>query len=111
VSAGSFRASVPLEPGANVIDVMATAGEREPALAAVRVVREVPVEVPDLDGLQAEAAQEAVDGAGLELAAERGGGLLDDILPGEPAVCEQDPEPDTLVRPGSVVRVRVAKNC
>lgn len=111
VSAGSFSASVPLEPGANVIDVVATAGEREPALSAVRVIREVPVEVPDLDGLEVEAAQEAVDGAGLELAVERGDGLLDDILPGEPAVCEQDPEPDTLVRPGSLVRVRVAENC
>src|SRR5215213_808669 len=54
---GSFRASVPLEPGANVIDVMATAGGRSPALTAFRVTREVPVTVPDLDGTSVDEAQ------------------------------------------------------
>lgn len=111
VTGGTFRIDVPLEPGANVIDVIATAENRRPALAAVRTTREVPVEVPDLDGIEEHMAAEVVAGLGLDLDVERGGGLLDDILPGEPAVCEQDPPPDTLVRPGTVVRVVVAKRC
>ena len=36
---GSFSATVSLEPGANVIDVMATAPGRGPALTAFRVTR------------------------------------------------------------------------
>ena len=39
------------------------------------------------------------------------GGLLDELLPGEPAVCEQDPEPGTEVRRGTTVRVEVARSC
>src|SRR3954447_10843487 len=42
---GTFTATVPLEPGANVIDVMATAAEHGPALTAFRVTREMPVTV------------------------------------------------------------------
>jgi hypothetical protein len=47
-SGGRFTASVPLEPGANIIDVAASADGRSPVVTAVRVVREMPVPVPDL---------------------------------------------------------------
>jgi beta-lactam-binding protein with PASTA domain len=39
------------------------------------------------------------------------GGLIEELLPGEPAVCEQDPEPGTEVRRGTTVRVEVSKSC
>ena len=55
---GTFSARVPLDPGDNVIDVMATARGRGPGLTAFRVTREVPVEVPDLDGLEVAAVQD-----------------------------------------------------
>jgi hypothetical protein len=111
VSGGTFTAEVPLEPGANVIDVMATARGRGPAMTAVRVTRELPVEVPDLDGLEVTEAQERVAEVGLELEVTEGGGLFDDLLPGEPAVCSQDPEAGEQVRRGTTVQVETAKSC
>jgi hypothetical protein len=111
VSDGTFNAQVSLEPGANVIDVMATARGRGPALTAFRVTRELPVQVPDLDGLEVREAQERVAGAGLELEVTKGGGLFDDLIPAEPAVCEQDPEAGAEVRRGTVVHVEVRRSC
>ena len=111
VSAGVWSADVALEPGANVIDVMATARGRSPALTAVRITRELDVEVPDLEGLEVQEAQERVGEAGLELEVEEGGGLFDDLLPGEPAVCRQEPEAGAQVPRGTAVRVVTARSC
>jgi hypothetical protein len=111
VSGGTFTAEVALDPGANVIDVMATARGRGPAMAAVRVTRELPVEVPDLGGLEVAEAQERVADAGLELEVKEGGGLIDELLPGEPAVCDQEPSPGEEVRRGTTVRVEIGPLC
>jgi hypothetical protein len=111
VSGGSFSTEVPLAPGANVIDVIATARGRGPAMTAVRVTREVPVEVPDLARMDVEEAEERVADAGLKLDVEEGGGLIEDLLPGEPGVCDQEPAAGTEVRRGTTVRVVVAKSC
>jgi Glucodextranase, domain B/PASTA domain len=111
VSGGMFSAEVALEPGANVIDVMATARGREPALTAVRVTRELNVEVPDVEGLSVEEAQDRVGDVGLELEVTEGGGLFDDLLPGDPSVCGQEPEAGAQVRRGTRVRVETAKAC
>jgi Glucodextranase, domain B/PASTA domain len=111
VSGGTFTADVALDPGANVIDVMATARGRGPAMTAVRVTRELNVDVPDLDGLTVEEAQQRVADAGLELEVTDGGGLFDDLLPGEPAVCRQDPEAGEQVRRGTKVQVETARSC
>jgi len=109
---GTFRASVPLEPGANVIDVMATAAGRGPALTAFRVTREVPVTVPDLDGMEVQEVEDRLRGAGLTAEVEQvGAGIIDELLPGEPAVCEQDPAPGAQARRGSKVHVVVSKSC
>jgi hypothetical protein len=108
---GTFTATVALEPGANVIDVMATAGGRGPALTAFRVTREMPVTVPDLDGKNEDEVQQTLSGVGLKAEIEKGGGLIEDLLPGEPAVCEQDPEAGTQVKRGSSVHVVVSKSC
>jgi hypothetical protein len=111
VSGGTFSAQAALEPGANVVDVMATAKGRGPAMTAVRVTRELPVEVPDLGGLEVAEAQERVGEAGLELEVTHAGGLFDELLPGEPAVCEQDPSPGAEVRRGTTVHVEVRRSC
>ena len=81
-------------------------------LTALRVTREVPVVVPDLGGLEVgcrggEAGATPAWGADVE----HGGGLLEELLPGEPAVCEQDPEAGAKVRRGTTVHVVVAKSC
>jgi hypothetical protein len=108
---GTFKATVALEPGANVIDVIATAPARGPAMTAFRVTREVPIEVPDLDGKSVDDVQSTLGGLGLKAEVEEGGGLLEELLPGDPAVCTQDPEPGAQVRRGTTVHVVVSKSC
>src|SRR3954469_7096081 len=56
VSGGAFTAQVPLEAGANVIDVVASARGRTAAFAALRVTREDRISVPDLLGVVADDA-------------------------------------------------------
>jgi hypothetical protein len=111
VVAGAFTARVPLEPGANVIDLEATAKGHGPALTAVRVTREMPIVVPDLSHLSTDDAQARVERLGLRLQTEDGGGLLEGILPGTPGVCEQRPDAGSEVRKGDTVTVLVAKRC
>ena len=111
VAGGAFSVAVPLQPGSNVIDVMATADGRAPTMTAVRVTYELPVPVPDLEGLTVEEAQEELSGSGLELEVEYGDGLLEDLLPGEPGVCEQEPQPGTEVSIGTAVEVLARKSC
>jgi len=108
---GTFTATVALHPGANVIDVMATATGRGPAMTAFRVVREVPVTVPDLGGKSVDEVQQTLGGLGLKPEIEQGGGLLEDLLPGDPSACTQDPEAGARVRRGSTVHVVVSKSC
>jgi hypothetical protein len=109
---GSFSATVALEPGANVIDVMATAPGRGPALTAFRVTREVPVTVPDLGGMNVDEVTDKLKETGLAPEVEEvGAGIIDELLPGDPSVCEQDPSPGTEVRRGTKVHVVVSKGC
>jgi Glucodextranase, domain B/PASTA domain len=111
VAGGGFSTAVELEEGANLIDVAASAPGRRPASTAVRVVREVPVEVPDLAGDAPDEAAGALEGLGLQARLRRGGGLLDSLLPGEAGVCSTDPEAGSRVRPGTTVDVEVARVC
>ncbi|MBW3652973.1 MAG: PASTA domain-containing protein, partial [Actinobacteria bacterium] len=109
VTQGRFSAVVPLEPGVNVLDVIATAPRRKPALTALRVTRDVLVTVPQLAGVEQDELEGVLEPLGLRAEVQRGGGILDLLRPGEPAVCAQDPEPGTRVRRGRSVRVVVAK--
>jgi hypothetical protein len=111
VVAGAFTARVPLQPGANVIDLAATAKGHGPTLTAVRVTREMPVVVPDLSHLSTDDARARVARLGLRLRTENGGGLLEGILPGTPGVCDQRPAAGDEVRKGDIVTVLVAKRC
>jgi len=108
---GTFTATVPLDPGTNVIDVMATASGRAAALTAFRVTREVPVIVPDLGGKSADDARKALGDLGLKATVDESGGLLEPLLPGAPAVCTQDPEAGAQVRRGATVHIVTSKSC
>jgi hypothetical protein len=111
VTDGSFSAVVPLDPGANVVDVIATAAHRSPALAALRLTRDVYVSVPQLMGVPEDEVQGQLDALDLHADIRRGGDLLELFRSGKRAVCEQDPEPGASVRRGSTVHVVVAKHC
>jgi hypothetical protein len=111
VSGGAFTAEVPLEPGANLIDVSASARGRRPDFEATRVVREERVPVPDVIGSDADTAQDQLEGLGLKVEMEDAGGFFDPILPGDPKVCDSDPAPGAQVLPGSRVSLQVARDC
>jgi hypothetical protein len=111
VVGGEFSARVPVAEGANVIDVAATAPGASPGFTSVRVQREVRVTVPDLIGRTAEEAFAELDHLGLEPQEERGGGLLEPLLPGKRKVCDTDPRGGNEVPRGTRVRVLVAKDC
>lgn len=111
VNDGRFTVVVPLEPGINVIDVMATAPRRLPTMTALRVTRDILVTVPDLTGLLEDELDARLDPLGLRADVERGGGLFDVLRPGEPVVCRQEPEAGARVRRGREVLVVVAKRC
>jgi hypothetical protein len=111
IEGSEFTAEVPLDPGANVIDVIASARGRAPSLTAVRVTRELPVEVPDLDGLPVEEAESRLADAGLQAEVEEDGGFFDELLPGDPVVCQQDPKAGSEVRRGTVVLLTIGKRC
>jgi hypothetical protein len=111
VENGRFVADVPLEPGANLIDVAASARGRRPDFAAMRVVREVRVAVPALAGRDADQARERLEGLGLKVSTHDGGGFFDPLLPGDPKVCESDPAAGAQVLPGSKIELTIARNC
>jgi glucodextranase-like protein/PASTA domain-containing protein len=101
ISGGTFSATVPLEAGGNVIDVMASAPSARPAMTAVR----------DVTGDSPGDARTRLEQAGLRPDVHESGGLLDDLLPTDPSVCETKPAPGTRVDRGTAVRVRTAKVC
>lgn len=111
VVGSTFTAQVDLDPGTNVIDLSATAPRRDPAMTAIRVTREMLIEIPDLGGLSPDDARTAVQRAGLRFEQHDGDSFLDKILPGSPGVCEQDPQAGKPVPRGTTVKVLVAKRC
>jgi len=111
VSAGSFTVVVPLEPGANVVDIAATARDRRPALTALRVQRDQRVDVPDLSSVDVDELESTLREVGLRVEVSRGGGFLDRFIPRGLAVCEQEPAAGERVRRGTTVRVVVARSC
>jgi hypothetical protein len=111
-SGGSWTASVALEPGVNVVDVLASAGSDRPVLTALRVRRVVDIEVPDVTGLSADDAKQQLEDARLVARTDTDdGGFFDQILGGDPQVCSTDPEAGTDVDPGATVTVHLARRC
>jgi hypothetical protein len=111
VAEGAFHATVSLAEGTNVVDVLASSGRARPALAAIRVRRDVRVEVPDLVGTSADDARKQLTALGLKADVQRGDGIFDRLLPGAPKVCATDPESGAEVNPDTTVRLLVARNC
>jgi hypothetical protein len=111
VDGGTFSTDVRLKPGANLIDVAASAQGRRPDFAAMRVVFEQRVRLPDFTGRDADTAQDELEGLGLSVKRQDAGGFFDPILPGDPKVCDMRPAAGAQVLPGTEVTVLVARNC
>ena len=109
---GRFSAQVPLQPGTNLVDVVAgAAGGARPAMIAVRVRREVRVSVPDLAGVTPQDAEDQLASLGLKAQVQESSGLFDFLLPEDARVCETDPTAGSEVDPGTTVSVFAAKSC
>jgi hypothetical protein len=111
VSGGAFDTQVQLDPGQNVVDVMAGAENSAAAMTAVRVYREVMVEVPDLVGQKPSDAADALTAKGLQPKVENDDSGFDFLLPGSRSVCGTDPDAGSKVAPGSTVTVIASKSC
>lgn len=110
-SSGRFTTSVPLDPGANVIDVAASADGRTPAVTAIRVVRQMPVAIPDLADARPDSAVQQLESLGLRAEVQEGGSILDEIFGGAKRVCSSNPDAGKTVKPGTTVVLRVARSC
>jgi hypothetical protein len=111
VTRGEFSAVVTLEPGGNVIDITATSPGRRPATDALRVLRDMRVEVPPLVGQESDAAVDALRKADLRAAVNESGSWLDRVLGGAMEVCTTLPPAGTLVDPRSTVTLETAPRC
>jgi hypothetical protein len=111
VSGGAFDTQVQLHPGQNVVDVMAGAEDSAAAMTAVRVYRELMVEVPDLVGQKPSDAEDALTAKGLKVKQQNSDGGFDFLLPGSQQVCSTDPDAGSKVEPGSTVTVVTGKFC
>ena len=76
-----------------------------------KVVDEQGAGVPDVTGDSPGDARSRLEQAGLRADVRESGGLLDDLLPTDPSVCESKPAPGTRVDRGSTVRLRASKVC
>lgn len=111
VSEGSFTATVPVNPGSNVLDVLASAPRAAGAMTAVRVYRQVLITIPSLGGDSPAQATAELTGIGLAPKVQQGGGFLEPLIPGSPQVCQTYPAAGRAVMPGSTVQVEIAKLC
>jgi hypothetical protein len=110
VSGGEFTADVRLQPGGNVIDVTASSPGRRSAADALRYLRDMSVDVPDVLGKSPEEATAALKRIGLEEQVVDDGNWLDRLL-GSPQVCSTSPSAGTAVAKGTKVTLHAAPEC
>jgi hypothetical protein len=111
VSGQTFTADVALAAGTNVIDVTATAPGRRPDADAVRITRDMRIEVPDLVGQASTDAADRLAALGLNSREDRQGSFLDRLFGGAVQVCATQPRARALVDKGTTVTLAVARSC
>ena len=111
VAGGSFSASVPLEPGTNVVDVVAASPHSKAAMTAVRIYRQVAVSVPDVVGQSPSDASAALTAKGLKPKLHESDSGFDFFIPRSQQVCSTTPSAGEQVPPGTSVDVESSKLC
>jgi hypothetical protein len=111
VDGGTFKATVALRPGGNVIDVVAILPGHRPASDALRVMRDMRVELPKLAGYDEADAFSRLRELGLQPVEKLTDNWLQRLIPGGEGVCATAPRAGALVPPHARVTVLVAKDC
>ncbi len=111
VAGGTFTATVTLQPGGNVIDVTASSPGHRPVSDALRVVRDMRVELPKLAGYDEADAVSRLKELNLSAVEKRTDNWLDRLIAGSVGVCSTAPRAGTLVQPHSQVILLVSSHC
>jgi hypothetical protein len=111
VSHGSFSAQVQLQPGSNLLDVLAGAAHAKAAMTAVRVYRQILVTIPDVSNDSPPNAAKALGALGLHVQLKDTDPFYSFLIPGGQSVCGTSPSAGHRVDPGATVTISVSKTC
>jgi hypothetical protein len=108
---GTFSTQVQLQPGTNLVDVLAGAVHDKAAMTAVRVYRQILVTIPKVTNDSPDGATKALEGLGLHVHIDDTDPFYSFLIPGSRDVCSTNPGAGRRVLPGTTVTVSVSKTC
>jgi PASTA domain/Glucodextranase, domain B len=111
VTRGSFTTQVALQPGSNLLDVLAGAAHDRAAMTAVRAYRQILVTIPDVSNDSPPNAAEALVALGLHVKLKDTDPFYAFLIPGGQGVCGTSPSAGHRVDPGATVTISVSKTC
>jgi hypothetical protein len=111
VQLGRFSAQVPLEPGENIIDVLAGAPHTAGVADAIRVERLLLVTIPQLGSDSPSRATARLRALGLNVKLQPSDNPLDFLIPFSRTVCSQSPPAGRRVTRGTTVTLQLGKLC
>jgi hypothetical protein len=111
VRSGSFSTQVQLQPGSNLLDVLAGAAHAKAAMTAVRVYRQILVTIPDVSNDSPPNAAKALVALGLHVHLKDTDPFYSFLIPGGQGVCGTSPGAGQRVDPGATVTISVSKTC
>lgn len=110
-SHGTFSTRVQLQPGMNLVDVLAGAVHAKAAMTAVRVYRQVLVTVPNVSNDSPSSAAKALEALGLHVHTDDTDPFYSFLIPESKGVCGTSPRAGRRVLPGTTVTLSVSKTC
>lgn len=108
---GEFTTQVQLQPGSNLVDVLAGAAHDNAAMTAVRVYRQILVTIPNVSNDSPDGAAKALVALGLQVRLKDTNPFYAFLIPGGQGVCGTSPGSGHRVLPGTTVTVSVSKTC
>jgi PASTA domain/Glucodextranase, domain B len=108
---GTFSAEVQLQPGTNLVDVLAGAAHDKAAMTAVRVYRQILVTVPNVSNDSPSVATKALQALGLHVQIDDTDPFYSFLIIGSKDVCGISPGAGRRVPPGTKITISVSKTC
>jgi hypothetical protein len=111
VAHGGFSARVQLQPGPNLLDVLAGAERAKAVMTALRVYRQILVTIPNVSNDSPENAAKALAALGLHVSVKDTDPFYAFLIPVGQSVCGTSPPTGSRVLPGATVTLSVSKTC